>query len=178
MILFGAAVGIQTSISCQVGRYIGVQDVERARDFFRVGKWVARLQIALTALAFYMANQWTIQKFTDSEDVKRVWDSIIIFVAFNFIPDHWQTFSQGVVRGLGVQQQLVMTILSIYWLINLPLCYILAFPVGAGIKGLWISQSLSLSLIGFCINRKVNTVDWHLCSLEAISRSEKAAQKR
>lgn len=56
MILFGAAVGIQTSISCQVGRYIGVQDVERARDFFRVGKWVARLQIALTALAFYMAN--------------------------------------------------------------------------------------------------------------------------
>ena len=89
MVLFGAAVGIQTSISCQVGQQIGLQDITKARNFFKVGKWVARIQIALTALTFYMANVWTINQFTESEAVKSTWNAVILLVTFNFIPDHW-----------------------------------------------------------------------------------------
>lgn len=98
----------------------------------------------------------------------------MIFVTFNFVPDHWQGFYQGVVRGLGVQEQVVKSILSIHWFINLPLCYCLAFPVGLGLKGLWIGQSTSLCLIGFLLNLKVLSADWIACADDAKRRSEKA----
>ena len=176
ILFFGAVVGIQTSISCQVGKQIGRQDVERARGYFCVGKWIARVQICTTALTFYALNKWIIIQFTDSDRVIAVWDSVAIFVAFNFIPDHWQTFSQGVVRGLGVQDQLVYFILMIYWCVQLPLCYAFAFVLGVGFRGLWLGQSTALILIGGCINYKVNRVDWHACSQEAKERSEKSVQ--
>lgn len=67
-----------------------------------MGKLIAFVQISLTALVFYWANQWILEQFTSSKEVKKLWDDVIVIVCVNILADHWQSFYQGVVRGLGV----------------------------------------------------------------------------
>ena len=81
--------------------------------------------------------------------------------------DHWQTFFQGVVRGLGVQEQLVNLILFMYWIVNIPLCYGFAFTMELGLTGLWLGMTSTQVLIGILVKRKIETADWKKCATEA-----------
>lgn len=89
-------------MACLVGQQIGCQNIEKARGYYRVGKFIACVQISITAMTYYSANEWILSMFTDSEDVKKLWDQVIIIVSISIMADHWQTFYQGVVRGLGI----------------------------------------------------------------------------
>lgn len=90
ILFYGFIVGIQTSIASQVGQQIGRQDIDKARAYLSVGKTIARIQILITAASFYLLRGWIVDNFTDSKEVKELWHSVSIFVAMNFIPDHWQ----------------------------------------------------------------------------------------
>ena len=79
------------------------------------------IQVILTAISFQCFNRQILSCFTDSEAVKGIWAATAPIIFLNILTDHCQSFYQGVVRGLGVQDELVRTIVVIYWVINLPL---------------------------------------------------------
>ena len=102
ILFFGVVVGIQTAMACLIGQQIGSQNVDKARGYYRVGKLIAFVQISLTGLFFYSANEWILSLFTDRAEVKKLWDQVIIIVTLSLLADHWQSFYQGVIRGLGI----------------------------------------------------------------------------
>ena len=92
---------------------------------------------------YYVFNEQIVNLFTASKAVKTAWQSAILAVTISVLPDHWQTFQQGVIKGLGIQETLVNQTLFIYWVVNLPLIYFLTFVIEIGFQGLWVGICLS-----------------------------------
>lgn len=56
ILFFGFIVGIQTAVASLVGRQIGRQNIEKAKDYYHVAKLIARVQVLGTAVLFYSLN--------------------------------------------------------------------------------------------------------------------------
>ena len=65
------------------------------------------------------------------------------------------------IKGLGIQENIVWFTLVIYWFVNIPFGYYLAFNQNYGYEGLWISMFISLSSICVYFFFKLRQVDWH-----------------
>lgn len=67
--------------------------------------------------------------------------------------------SQGVLRGLGRQAQLMILNMVAFWLIGVPTGYALTFKAGWGLRGLWVGMSIGGFLaasVSLCIMLLVN----------------------
>ena len=55
-----------------------------------------------------------------------------------------------------------------YWIINMPLCYLFAFHLNYGFKGLWIAMSIVLMIIVISYHVIIAVTDWRRAHLEAV----------
>lgn len=129
--------------------------MDQARAYYNVGKRINFIQIIMWAIIVYFSNEWIVNFFTDNKNVKEVWTSSITIFCLSLLPDFTQTYLKGVITGLGIQNKLVYVTLIVYWLINLPLCYFLAFVLNIGYIGLWLGICISLMIVCICFERKI-----------------------
>ncbi|KAL4462651.1 hypothetical protein ABPG74_000481 [Tetrahymena malaccensis] len=73
---------------------------------------------------------------------------------------YFQFILSGILRCCEYQNYAASAFLISYYLIGLPLAYILIFYFDLGIKGIWISQSLSASIVSICCLIKYLKMDW------------------
>lgn len=69
--------------------------------------------------------------------------------------------SQGVLRGLGRQAQLMCLNMVAFWLIGVPTGYTLTFASGWGLRGLWAGMSLGGFLAAGVSLGIMCCVNWH-----------------
>ena len=65
--------------------------------------------------------------------------------------DGFQTVATGALRGLGDTRSPMLAHLAGYWLIGLPISYVLCFPLGWGVPGIWVGLTTALILIGLAL---------------------------
>ena len=94
--------------------------------------------------------------FSTDERVKQVWDSSILIICFQILPDQWQQYQQGVMKGIGVQDRLVSITFIAYWGLDVPLAYIFAFVFGLGYKGLWLSMIIAQGVLAVAFTRETS----------------------
>ena len=76
----------------------------------------------------------------------------MLFLAGVFqLADGTQIVSSGALRGLGETKIPMYTTMGGYWLVGLPLGYVLCFNQGLGAVGMWISFVLSLVLVAITL---------------------------
>jgi len=120
--------GISSAAAVRVGQALGRDDVHAAG---RAG-WVA---MALGA-------------FTTDRAVIRTAISLLAVAAAFQLFDGLQTVATGALRGAGDTRTPMICHLLLYWLLGLPLGYVLCFVVGWGAVGLWTGLCVALILIG------------------------------
>ena len=54
-----------------------------------------------------------------------------------------------------------------YWIINMPLCYLFAFHLGYGFKGLWLAMAIVLMGIIVAYHTIIGFTDWTKAHLES-----------
>jgi MATE family multidrug resistance protein len=62
--------------------------------------------------------------------------------------DGLQGVATGVLRGVGDTRTPMLWNFAGHWLVGLPLGYLLAFPRGWGVVGLWVGLSIGLIIVG------------------------------
>ena len=65
--------------------------------------------------------------------------------------DGFQTVATGALRGLGDTRSPMLAHLAGYWLIGLPIGYVLCFRLGWGVSGIWVGLTTALILIGVAL---------------------------
>jgi len=102
-------------------------------------------------LAFLLFPRLIARIFTPDESVVRTGAALLVVVAAFQLFDGIQTVATGALRGAGDTRTPMVCHFLAYWLIGLPLGYVLCFNFGMGVEGLWIGLSLALILIGLAL---------------------------
>ena len=62
--------------------------------------------------------------------------------------DGFQIVATGALRGLGDTRQPMLAHLLGYWVVGVPIAYVLCFPLHWGATGIWVGLTAALILIG------------------------------
>lgn len=148
--------GISSAAAVRVGHAVGRHD----RHGVLASGWAA---IVLSCLFMSAAGiaLWTMPRlimriFIDDAAVISTGVLLLRIAAFLELFDGLQTVATGALRGLGDTRTPMLAHFTGYWLVGLPVSYVLGFPFGWGVTGIWVGLTSALILIG-----AVLVVVWH-----------------
>ncbi len=136
----GAAAGVLT------GNYFGKKDYLALRNSGYSNFHIGLFFMSITALMFIALHPILPYIYTDDLNVIPIAANLFIIAGFFQLFDGAQVIGLGVLRGIGdVNIPTIIAFLS-YWVIGVPLAYILSTYLEMNVYGIWIGLSVSLVL--------------------------------
>jgi MATE family multidrug resistance protein len=148
--------GVSAAAAVSVGHAVGAGDPERARRAGWLALGIGTSFMLLAAMVFLVAPVPLIALYTRDPQVLAVGPGLLWVAAAFQIFDGIQTVSTGALRGLGETRVPMLANLVGYWLLGLPLGFILCFVLHWGIYGMWIGLTLALIVIALTL-----LLRWH-----------------
>lgn len=144
-ITYMAATGIAAASTIRIGNQLGLKDKVNLRmagftNFAMAGVFMGFWGVMFILFRSYLPT-WYVN---DPTVISTAAVLLIISAAFQ-ISDGLQAVGLGVLRGLKDLKYPTSITFIAYWLIALPVGYLLAFPMGLGVSGVWIALSLGLT---------------------------------
>lgn len=129
---------VAVATTTRIGHFVGMKDIKAAATV----TWVSVVfgcAISLFNFSFvFCGRSFLTSLFTDDKDVLKVGKKILMLVATNQLADSFNVLEAGVLRGQARQKIGSLLNLFSYYLIALPVGYLLAFPGKFGLVGLWL----------------------------------------
>lgn len=140
------ATGIASAGAIRVSRAFGQQNKTAV---FRAGTAAFLLVTAfmgLCCLLFLTANDFLVTVYLkDNLPVMQIASALVIIAGFFQLSDGIQVVALGALRGLNDIKVPTFITLVAYWVIALPLSYVLAFTLKMDVTGIWIALSAGLT---------------------------------
>jgi MATE family multidrug resistance protein len=144
-ITFMITTGLSSAGTIMTGYHFGAKNQSGIR--------IAAITVVLLTFTFELTfaglfiffNEPLATLYTNNITLLAVAPGLILLAAFFQLSDGLQSVASGLLRGIqDVKIPSAMAFVS-YWLIMIPACYLLAFTVGYGVKGIWIGFIIGLS---------------------------------
>lgn len=135
---FGAA------LSIRVATFYGQRQWESVRRVTRAGLHILLTLACITSLLFFFAGEQLIRIFTTDMAVIALSVSVIPPLIIYQLGDAMQICFANALRGTSHVMPMMWVAFISYVVVNIPIAYILAFPVGWGIYGLFVAFSTGL----------------------------------
>ncbi|MGJ3242652.1 MAG: MATE family efflux transporter [Opitutales bacterium] len=148
---FMVPLALSFAVSIRVGQAAGQGDREKIRNIGKASTAVTVLFMGLAGLCFVVFRHqlpWLMLS-PGQEDVAAViaLASVFLVVGAVFqIVDGLQVVMIGALRGLQDVTIPTISVFVVYWLICLPVGYLLGFPLGLGGLGIWYALAGGLAL--------------------------------
>ena len=143
--------GISSAAAVRVGQAVGRKD----RQGMATSGWTALLLgtlfMSAAGLALWTAPRSIVRVFTADATVIASGAALLRIAALFELFDGFQTVAMGALRGLGDTRSPMLAHLAGYWLIGLPISYVLCFRLSWGISGIWVGLTTALILIGVAL---------------------------
>ncbi len=141
--------GMAAATAIRISHFVGQRDYKAVRlnaaDGFRLNLFFSFVMIIPILLFRHSLGAF----FTDSEEVQQTVAMLIIVLAVYQFGDGLQYAFANALRGIACVRPMVAYAFIAYFVINLPLGYLLAFPLGMGILGIWIAFPFGLTTAGY-----------------------------
>ena len=135
----GAATTIRVS-HCYGARNIGELSLAAKASYHLVLAWNA-----FAALVFISLRHFIPTLFTTNAEVIAIASHLLAFAALYQLSDGIQNVSVGILRGIQDVKIIMPIALISYWILNLPVGYLLGFSLGMGPSGLYVGFTFGLS---------------------------------
>ena len=161
-ISFMAVLGISQAASIRVGNAMGEQNIANVRKAGFTGIILGASIMSLAGLTFILLNNYLPTLYINDEAVISIASRLIIIAALFQLSDGTQAVGIGVLRGLtDVKGPTLITFVA-YWVISLPIAYLLAFKFNLGVDGVWIGLLIGLTASAFMLTLRFNYKSQHL----------------
>ena len=129
--------GLAAGSAIRVGNALGRKDLPGMRKAGFAGIYLSAFIMFLAAIAFITGKNWLPSLYVDDVDVLTISAQLMLIGGFFQIFDGVQAVGLSVLRGM--QDVRVPTIVAFvsYWIISLPVGYVLAFTFDIGVNGIW-----------------------------------------
>lgn len=136
--------GIANAATIKTGNNFGSKNFKNLRISAIASYHIILVFMVFTALIFILANNILPYIYTSDISVVSIAAQLLIIAGFFQLFDGTQVVGLGVLRGIGdVNMPTFITFLS-YWVVGMPLGYLLCFNFNLGVNGIWYGLTLGL----------------------------------
>jgi MATE family multidrug resistance protein len=164
-ISFMAVLGISVAGSIRVGNAVGMKDVAETR---RAGFTATLLGASImfgAGVIFILFRNFLPTLYVNDEVVISYASSLLVIAALFQISDGTQAVGIGILRGLtDVKLPTAITFIA-YWIVGLPVGYLLGFTFKLGVQGVWIGLLLGLTTSAILLTLRFNSRSKHIITV-------------
>ncbi len=153
---FMVPLGISSAAAVRVGQAAGRKDPAG----IAAAGWTALLLSAVfmgsAGIALAAAPRFIVRLFIGDAAVIALGGVLVRIAALFELFDGFQIVATGALRGVGDTRSPMLAHLAGYWLIGLPVAYLLCYPAHWGVSGIWVGLTVALVVIGCAL-----LFSWH-----------------
>lgn len=138
------ASGIASAATIKVGNSFGNLNYFRIQKFARVSYHLVILFMLFFAIIFTLFNQYLPYIITSDPAVVPLAAQLLIIAGVFQLFDGTQVVGLGTLRGMGDVKIPTFITFFAYWIIGLPVAYLLVIQFNIGVKGIWYGLTLGL----------------------------------
>jgi multidrug resistance protein, MATE family len=154
------ALGFGMAVSIRVGHAWGAGDHRRLRHVGFSGLLLTGLMMSGFALLFILGGRTIADAFSNSPEVIAIAATMLLIAGFFQVFDGLQVVAMSALRGMGdVRVPALIAGLS-YWMIALPVGYLLGFVLGHGPTGIWIGLAAGLGTAAITLIGRFRRHSW------------------
>lgn len=157
-ITYMIAAGISSAGAIRVGQAVGQGSKYK---IIRAGTVSLVLSVAFMSIAcfiFLTFNQALVHLYIRDEAVVSLAATLVVIGGFFQLSDGIQVVGLGILRGIEDVNVPTMIALFAYWVIGLPLGYLLAFIFGMHVQGIWLGLLAGLTVSAFMLTYRFYTL--------------------
>ncbi|GAC1302143.1 MAG: MATE family efflux transporter [Mucilaginibacter sp.] len=140
------ASGLSAAAAIKSGNYFGAKDHENLRCSAISSYHIVLVFMCITALIFTVFNHVLPWIYTTDKMVISIAAQLLILAALFQLFDGTQVVGLGILRGMGdVNVPTFITFLA-YWVVGLPVGYVLGIKLNLGVQGVWYGLVLGLAV--------------------------------
>ena len=152
--------GISIAATIRVGNLVGAGEAARAKRAAKISITAGGGFMTCAGLLMYGARADLGGIFSDAPAVVALTARLAPICALFSVWDGLQGVLGGVFRGLGRQAMIAKMNLFSFWVVGVPLGWVLCFKTDLGIFGLWWALAIGLGILSLIYVRVWCGVDW------------------
>ncbi|MEN8191982.1 MAG: MATE family efflux transporter [Bacteroidota bacterium] len=153
-ITFMVALGLSIASTIRIGNFLGKKDLNGIKNAGYSALLIAASIMGLFGILFVLFRNFLPTLYIDDPVVIDIASSLIIIAALFQVVDGLQVVGIGILRGLTDLKAPMFIAFVAYWLIGLPVAYVLGFIFDFGVIGVWISFIVGLSIAAIFFIRR------------------------
>ncbi len=150
------ATGISAAATVRIGNQMGKKDIPTMKMAANTCYGMAAVFMIFAGLVFTLLNNWLPTLYTQNTEVISTASSLLIIAALFQLSDGIQVVGLGTLRGIGDVKIPTFVTFAAYWLIGLPIGYVLAFKLDLQERGVWYGLLIGLSVTAVILLARFN----------------------
>lgn len=138
------ASGIASAATIKTGNNIGMRNFTDLRRSAIASYHIVLMFMIVTALLFICAHNILPYLYTEDQAVISIAAQLLIIAGFFQLFDGTQVVGLGILRGIGDVNIPTLITFVAYWIIGIPLGYLLGITMGLGVYGIWYGLTFGL----------------------------------
>ena len=164
-ISFMMTLGISSAGAIRVANAVGKQDIKQVREAGYTAIVLGASLMAACGVIFIIFRNFLPSLYISDPKVISYASTLLIIAAIFQISDGTQAVGIGILRGLtDVKIPTLITFIA-YWVIALPVGYLLAFTFHLNVVGVWIGLLLGLTASATMLTLRFNKRSRHLIAV-------------
>ena len=138
------ASGIAAATTIKVGNNFGNQRYDRLKKFANVSYHLVLIFMIFTAIIYTVFNKQLPYIITQENEVIALAAQLLIIAGLFQLFDGTQVVGLGILRGMGDVNIPTLITFFAYWIIGLPIGYLIGITFDYGVQGIWYGLTLGL----------------------------------
>ena len=157
---FTMGIAVAQASSSLVAQHLGANEPEQAERVGYRATLLAMLVMGLVGLGYLVAPELLMSLFSNDPQVIAAGVAILRLVALYQVFDAAAIVLGGSLNGAGDTTYTMLMRLVFAWGLFLPLAYVLAFPLGGGVRGAWAGAMVYLAGLGLVYFLRFRSGRW------------------